>query len=136
MARTEINMETEVPKMPKNVTRTEKGKKTKKEEVSAQFFSRYAEYKLGLVPIEERPMGAKMVVVAGSGKHIQFKNNVAMVVGEKLIQQCLKNKWFEHPEGFDIDERDPTGYWEKNGYIEKSILETTVTTRKLVKKLE
>lgn len=135
MPRTEINMETEVPKMPENVTRTGKGSKSKSEQVKAQFRSTAKEFILGLVPIEERPMGSKMIVVAGSGKHVQFHDYVAVIVGEESIKEVMKNKWFEHPEGFDIDECDPTGYWEANGYIEKHPIETLVTTRIVKKKV-
>ena len=121
------------PEVPDGVESTGKAKprvpKSEQEDV-AQFISRYKTHRIGLSPRLTENVNGKIINVDGTGDHIQFDNWVAFVGGEHRIKALLAHKDFGVT--FDIDHRDQTGYWVRNGYL---TIETEVreTVKRVVK---
>ena len=131
-ARTEIDPRP-IPVMPGNVVKTDKAptmpKGEDEEKNQAQFWSNPSDYKLGLDPQESvLAANGRWVDRPNSGLHIQFRDHSAIVKGQKLIKRLM-----EHPRftlDFDIDIRDVTGYWKREGFIK--VTPTTSESREIV----
>lgn len=109
-----------VPQMPTDVEKTEKVaeaavKAQGADQNEAQFWSRYSDYKLGLDAEEIINVDNRWIVRPNSAHSIQFRDNTAIVKGEKTIQRLLRHKRFGVD--FDIDTRDRTGYWIRKGFL-------------------
>lgn len=122
----------EPPAPPENIVKTELAIKAAEKNTlptaeRASFFSHYRDYRLGLDPVLVELIQGHQVTRAGTGFHIQFRDHFAIVEGAERIKQCLEHKRFGVD--FDLDERDPTGYWRRNGYLEEKVVERTTVVR-------
>ncbi len=125
VARKQAITEIERPRPAEGVRRTEKSESAPK--VVAHFIANFKEYRLGLKAVLVSSEYGKHVTQVGTGDHIQFHDWKAAVEGEDRIESCLKNKRFQLD--FDIDDSDPSGYWEEHGWIERKIEQVSTVRR-------
>ena len=133
----EIDMQKSPPVQPADVELTDKAKSFVDPEdlkSRAQFWSNASDFKLGLEEQKQQTVNGRTIDLPGTGESVQFRNHTAIVVGEKKIQKCLRTKAFQRGL-FAIDEMDPTGYWEKKGFVQK-VTQTNTIPQLTGKKVE
>ena len=74
---------------------------------------------------EQLGEGGKMQRKPGTGFDVIFRLNRAYVRNSKVLQLMMGHPMFRHTSGFDIDERDDTGFWRAMGIVrEIEVVET------------
>lgn len=88
--------------------------------VPAVFYSKQIySGRVRLESVREMLVEGKMQRQHNTGFDVIFRGYRAWVKNAKVLAMMMKHNYFRHSGGWDIDETDPTGFWEAMGLVKK-----------------
>lgn len=88
--------------------------------VPAVFYSKQIySGRVRLESVKEQLVEGKMQRLPNTGFDVLFRGYRAWVKNSKVLRMMMQHNYFRHSGGWDIDETDPTGFWEAMGLVKK-----------------
>jgi hypothetical protein len=88
--------------------------------VPAVFYSKQMySGRVRLESVGEELVEGKKVRQPNTGFDVMFRGHRAWVKNSKVLKMMMQHNYFRHTGGWDIDEKDPTGFWEAMGLVKK-----------------